>query len=165
MIHYDYVKTRREDLKPLPDNAKGLAHLFLKTFTHINVWVYRASKGRLFNTFPGGGFPICLITTTGAKSGKPRSIALIHLPLGDNKLLVASQGGSDSHPTWYYNVKANPEVAIQFGAERRSYRARHVSDDEKRNLWPHLISLYPDYDQYQARTDRNIPVFLCEPIT
>lgn len=164
MIQYDYVKTRREDLKPTPDTAKGLPHLILKTFTRINVWVYQASRGRLFKTFPGGNFPICLITTTGAKSGKLRSIALIHLPLGENKLLVASLGGSDTHPTWYYNIKANPELVIQFGAESRRYTARQASEAEKRDLWPHLISLYPDYDQYQARTDRNIPVFICAPI-
>lgn len=163
MIRYDYVKTRREDLKPYPENAKGLTRLFIKTFTRINVWVYRLSKGRWMNTFPGG-FPICLVTTTGAKSGKPRSIALIHLPLGDKKLMVASQGGADTHPTWYYNVKAHPEVEIHFGAERHRYRTRQVSDDEKRELWPHLLSLYPAFDEYQARTDRNIPVFVCEPV-
>ena len=108
MIRYDYVKTRREDLKPYPENTKGLSRLLIKTYTCINVWVYRMSSGRWMKTFPGG-FPICLVTTTGAKSGKKRRIALIHLPLGEQKLLVASQGGADTHPTWYHNVKAHPE--------------------------------------------------------
>ena len=163
MIRYDYVKTRREDLKPYPENTKGLSRLLIKTYTCINVWVYRMSSGRWMKTFPGG-FPICLVTTTGAKSGKKRRIALIHLPLGEQKLLVASQGGADTHPTWYHNVKAHPEVEIQTGAERRRYRARQVSDEEKRGLWPHLLSFYPAFDEYQARTDRNIPVFVCEPM-
>jgi deazaflavin-dependent oxidoreductase (nitroreductase family) len=163
MIRYDYVKTRREDLKPYPESTKGLSRLLIKTYTRINVRVYRASNGRWMNTFPGG-FPICLVTTTGAKSGKERRIALIHLPLGEKKLIVASQGGADTHPTWYHNVKAHPEVEIQVGAERRRYLARQVSDEEKRELWPHLLSIYPAFDEYQARTDRNIPVFLCEPV-
>jgi deazaflavin-dependent oxidoreductase (nitroreductase family) len=163
VIRYDYVKTRREDVKPLPENYKGLIRAFIKTFTRINVWVYKLSGGRLLNKFPGG-FDICIVGTTGAKSGKRREIALIHLPYGKAKLLVASQGGADTHPTWYHNVKAHPGIDIMFGAEKHAYRARQVSDDEKRDLWPHLLSIYPPFDEYQARTDRNIPVFLCERV-
>jgi F420H(2)-dependent quinone reductase len=163
VIRYDYVKTRREDVKPLPKKNQGLIRAFLRTFTRINVWVYKLSKGRLLNKFPGGA-DICIVTTTGAKSGKRREIALIHLPYGNDKLLVASQGGADTNPSWYNNVKAHPEIEIMFHADRHAYRARQVSDDEKRALWPHLLSIYPDFDEYQARTDRNIPVFRCERI-
>ncbi len=163
MTRYDYVRTRREDVKPLPKQHMGLVRAFLKTFTRINVWVYVATGGRLLNRFPGG-YPICVVSTRGAKTGKRRDIALIHLPYGDDKLMVASQGGADTHPTWYYNVKAHPEVSIRVGAEQHRYRARQVSDDEKRALWPHLLSFYPPFDEYQARTDRNIPVFRCARI-
>lgn len=163
MIRYDYVKTRREDVKPLPEKHQGLIRAFIKTFTRINVWVYKWSRGRLLNKFPGG-FDICIVGTTGAKSGKRREIALIHLPYGEDKLLVASQGGADTHPTWYFNVKAHPEIEITVGAGKHAYRARQVSDDEKRALWPHLLSIYPPFDEYQARTDRNIPVFRCTRI-
>lgn len=161
MIRYDYVKTRREDVKPYPASAEGISRVLIKAYTRLNVWVYKLSRGRWFNTFPGG-FPVCIITMTGAKSGKRRDIALIHLPLGEDKLIVASQGGASTHPVWYYNVKANPEIDIMVGADSHRYRARQVSDDEKRDLWPHLLSLYPDFDEYQARTDRNIPVFRCQ---
>jgi len=163
VTRYDYVKTRREDVKPLPRKYLGLVRAFLKAYTRINVWVYVQSKGRLLNKFPGG-FDVCIVSTTGAKSGRRRDIALIHLPYGRDKLLVASQGGTDTNPSWYYNVKAHPEVSIMFHAERHRYRARQVDDDEKRALWPHLVAIYPDFDQYQARTDRNIPVFRCERI-
>ena len=162
-MRYDYVKTRREDVKPLPRKYSGLIRLFIRTFTRINVWVYKLSRGRLLNKFPGG-FDVCIVTTVGAKSGRRREIALIHLPYGKDKLLVASQGGADTHPSWYYNVKAHPAIEIQFHAEKHAYRARQVSDDEKRALWPHLVSIYPDFDEYQARTDRNIPVFRCARI-
>lgn len=163
MTKYDYVRTRREDVRPLPKKHMGLVRAFIRTFTRINVWVYRLSGGRLLNKFPGG-FDICIVTTTGARSGKPREIALIHLPYGEDKLLVASQGGADTDPLWHHNVKAHPEIEILFRAERHRYRARQVSDDEKRALWPHLVSIYPDFDEYQARTDRNIPVFRCTRI-
>ena len=75
---------------------------------------------------------------------------------------MASQGGADTNPSWYYNVKAHPDISIMFHADRRRYRARQVDDEEKRALWPHLIAIYPEFDTYQARTDRNIPVFRCE---
>jgi len=84
--------------------------------------------------------------------------------MGEQKLLVASQGGMERHPVWYYNLKANPDIEIMVGGDKRSYLAEQVSPERKRELWPHLLSLYPDFDEYQARTDRDIPVFLCSPV-
>ena len=163
MVQYDYVKTRREDVPPIKPSQQPMVHRIMRWVTALNVAVFRDSKGRLMNKFIGG-YPVCVVTTTGAKTGKTRRIALIHLPHGDNKLLVASQGGMDKHPVWYYNIVAHPEIRIMVGGEEKTYRARQVSDEEKAAFWPHLLSLYPDFDQYQARTDRNIPVFLCEPV-
>lgn len=162
MIKYDYVKTAREDVRAISPRAAAIARQLLRLFTHLNVWVFKKSSGRLMKQFPGG-YPICVVSMTGRKTGRKRDIALIHLPHGDNKLLVASQGGMDMHPAWHYNLQADPHIEIMVDGETRAYTARQVSDDEKRELWPHLVSLYPDFDQYQARTDRNIPVYLCEP--
>ena len=92
-----------------------------------------------------GGYPVCIVTTTGAKSGKVRRIALIHLPHGDDKLMVASQGGMDKMPAWYYNVAANPEVKIMVDGAENNYTAERVTDEEKAELWPHLCSLYPRF--------------------
>ena len=163
MIEYDYVKTRRADVKPFKESQIPAIRRVLRWVSKLQVSVYRKSGGRLMNKFIGG-FPICVVTTTGAKSGEPRAIPLIHLPHGENKLLVASQGGMPGNPAWYYNVVANPEVKILVDGLELTYRVRRVSDEEKAALWPHLLSLYPDFDQYQARTDRNIPVFSCEPV-
>jgi len=160
---YDYVKTRREDVDAFPERGMGFIRFMLRMTTRIQVGLFRASKGRLANKFIGG-FPVCIVTTRGAKSGKTRRIALIHLPHGDNKLMVASQGGMDKMPAWYYNVSANPEVQIMVDGQEKTYRARRVSDEEKASLWPHLCTLYPEFDEYQARTDRNIPVFSCEAV-
>jgi deazaflavin-dependent oxidoreductase (nitroreductase family) len=163
MVEYDYVRTRRSEVKPFPERGLGIVRFFLRWWTRLNVAVFRASKGRLMNRFIGG-YPVCIVTTRGAKSGRIRRIALIHLPHGDNKLLVASQGGMPHNPAWYYNVVAHPEVQIMVDGTEKTYRARQVSDEEKAALWPHLCALYPDFDEYQARTDRNIPVFSCEPV-
>jgi deazaflavin-dependent oxidoreductase (nitroreductase family) len=101
---------------------------------------------------------------TGRKSGQRREVMLIHLPQGDNKLLVASQGGLDADPVWFKNIMANPRVDITANGVKKDYIVRQVSSEEKRALWPHLLSLYPDFDEYQARTDRDIPVLICEPV-
>ena len=165
MTEYDFVKTRREDVKPLPGSAAGVEKFRrgMKFYTRLNVLVFRLSGGRLMNTAMGG-YPVCLVSTTGVKTGKRRDIPLIHVPRGDAKILVGSQGGLDSNPAWVYSVRANPDVVIQAVGSKGRYRAREVSLDEKRELWPHLTAAYPPYDEYQARTDRNIPVFLCKPV-
>lgn len=162
MSQFDYVKTKREDVQEIPTKWVGLARFFIKHYTRFNVWIYKKSNGKLMKNFPGG-FPICIVGMTGRKSGERREVALIHLPWDDKKLLVASQGGMDKHPVWYHNIKANPDVDIMVTGITKHYTARQASPDEKRELWPHLLSLYPDFDEYQARTDRDIPVFICEP--
>ncbi|MFT4825632.1 MAG: deazaflavin-dependent oxidoreductase (nitroreductase family) [Halioglobus sp.] len=163
MVKYDYVKTLREDVRPIEAKQVPAVRFFMRWATKLNVVVFRLTKGRVMNKFIGG-YPVCIVTTKGAKTGKVRQIALIHLPHGENNLLVASQGGMPSNPVWYYNIVAYPDIQIMVGGDEKAYRARRISDEEKASLWPHLLSLYPDFDQYQARTDRNIPVFSCEPV-
>ncbi|WP_101757648.1 nitroreductase family deazaflavin-dependent oxidoreductase [Oceanicoccus sp. KOV_DT_Chl] len=163
MTQFDYVKTRREDIQAIPPASQEKAKVVIRWLTRLNVAVFKASKGRLWKNFIGG-YPICVVGMTGKKSGKFREVALIHLPKGDDVLLVASQGGMDTHPVWYYNLKANPNIEVTVGGTTRQMVARQVDDDEKRELWPHLLSLYPDFDEYQARTDRNIPVFVCSEV-
>lgn len=164
MVEYEYVKTRRADVRPIKEGQVPIVRFFMRWATRLNVAVFRASKGRLMNRFIGG-YSVCIVTTTGARTGKIRRIALIHLPLGEQKLLVASQGGMNRNPVWYHNIVAHPDIRIMVDGKERAYRARQVSDEEKAGLWPHLVSLYPDFDEYQARTDRNIPVFSCQPVT
>lgn len=161
MPDFDYIKTKREDVQEISASSYKYVKPVMRWYTKANVWVFKASKGRLWKHFPGG-FPICVLGCKGAKSGQLREVALIHLPYKDKELLVASQGGMQPHPAWYYNVSANPEVTITVAGGSKDYIARQVDDDEKRDLWPHLLSLYPDFDEYQARTDRNIAVFMCD---
>jgi len=160
MAEFDYVKTRREDVKPIPEHVARRVRPFMKWYSRFNVWVFKLSRGRLLATF-NDGRPICVVGMTGRKSGRWLEIPLMYLPKDDKVLLVASQGGMPGNPTWYYNIVANPRIQVTAQGRTRDMVARQVSDEEKRALWPHLVSLYPDFDEYQARTDRNIPVFEC----
>lgn len=161
MTPFDYVKTRPEDVKPIPNPTSF--RRFMKLYTRVNAWVYRLSGGRLMNTGPEGR-PICLVTLTGRKSGRQLEIPLMHVPDGEDKLLVGSQGGLDRDPVWVRSLDANPEVTIHADGRARRYRARRLDPDEKRAAWPTLVAAYPPYDEYQARTQRDIPVFRCTPV-
>jgi deazaflavin-dependent oxidoreductase (nitroreductase family) len=132
----------------------------LKLFTKINVLVYKLSGGRLMNEL--SGMPICLVEMTGAKSGKKRTIPLMYVPHERGPILVASQGGAPKNPVWYNNLVAHPAVKVTQGGKTLSLKARQVDDSEKRELWPTCTKYYPPYQDYQERTPRNIPVFVCE---
>ncbi len=107
--------------------------------------------------------PTIILSTVGRKTGKLRRTPLIRVKDGDDYLVVASMGGAPQHPVWYLNLVANPEVTIQDMAEVHELRARVADDDEKARRWPAAAAVWPDYDKYQASTDRNIPLVICEP--
>jgi len=105
-----------------------------------------------------------LLTTRGRKSGKLRRTALIYGQDGDRYLLVASNGGARNHPFWYLNLTAQPEVQVQVGADTFTARARTAGAAEKPRLWRLMAAIWPDYDRYQKRTSRNIPVVIVERV-
>ena len=108
------------------------------------------------------GVDTLLLTTRGRKSGKLRRTALIYGRDGDRYVVVASKGGAKEHPSWYLNLAENPEVEVQAGAEKFTARARTASADEKPALWRVMTAIWPDYDRYQERTERDIPVVVLE---
>ena len=132
----------------------------LKLFTRVNVIVYKLSGGRLMNRL--AGMPILLVEMKGARSGKRRTIPLMYVPFGEGVILVASLGGAPRHPTWFYNLVANPEIEVREGGRLMKLRARRVDADEKAKLWPICCEHYPPYESYQRRTERDIPVFDCQ---
>jgi len=105
-----------------------------------------------------------LLTTRGRKSGKLRRTALIYGQDGDRYLLVASNGGARNHPFWYLNLTAQPEVQVQVGADKFTARARTAGAAEKPRLWRLMAAIWPDYDRYQKRTSRDIPVVIVERV-
>jgi deazaflavin-dependent oxidoreductase (nitroreductase family) len=121
--------------------------------------VYRLSSGRVAGNVPSGA-PICLLTTTGRKTGRTRTVPLLYLPDAGDLVVVASRGGMARHPAWYLNIVANPNVMVEVGAVRRPMRARVASDDEKARCWPRLVAAYEHFASYQLRTDRDIPVVI-----
>ncbi|MGE0220487.1 nitroreductase family deazaflavin-dependent oxidoreductase [Mycolicibacterium sp.] len=110
------------------------------------------------------GMPVVLLTTVGAKTGKLRKTPLMRVEHNGEYAVVASLGGAPKNPVWYYNVKANPRVELQDGPVTRDYDAREVVGDEKAVWWERAVAAYPDYAEYQKKTDRQIPVFVLTPV-
>ena len=126
-----------------------------------HVKVYRETNGE--TGYLWNGAPILLLTTTGRKSGAERTSALIFGRDGDDLLLVASQGGAPTHPNWYHNLSANPDVQVQVQGDVFAATARTANDDEKARLWSIMTDVWPNYDSYQERTDRQIPLVVLTP--
>ena len=110
----------------------------------------------------GRGAPILILTTKGRKTGKERTNALIFQPHGDDYLVVASKGGADAPPAWYLNLVDDPNVTVQVKGDRFAAHARTATPEEKPELWSTMTAVWPDYDNYQTKTDREIPVVVLE---
>jgi deazaflavin-dependent oxidoreductase (nitroreductase family) len=108
------------------------------------------------------GVHTLVLTTTGRKSGQPRRSAMIYGQDGGALVVIASLGGAPAHPSWYLNLVAEPDVDVQVGAERFGARARTAEGDERARLWSVMARIWPNYDVYQARTERRIPVVVLE---
>jgi deazaflavin-dependent oxidoreductase (nitroreductase family) len=122
---------------------------------------FESSNGTKGNTLRG--MPVVILTTRGAKTGKIRKTPLMRVAEGGRYAIVASLGGAPNHPVWYHNVKAEPHVELQDGAVRQDMVAREVTGEEKARWWDTAVAAFPDYADYQRRTDRVIPVFVLEP--
>jgi deazaflavin-dependent oxidoreductase (nitroreductase family) len=133
----------------------------MKWMGRATTLVYRLSNGKLGGTFQSS--PVALLTTTGRKSGEPRVSPLLYLREGGRVILVASQGGRDTNPVWYLNLKANPKVSVQIKGEVLQLQARDASAQERDEYWTKLTAMYPTLDDYQAWTDRVIPIVICDP--
>lgn len=106
--------------------------------------------------------PVVLFTTTGAKSGKKRYVPLMRVEENGKYAMVASKGGAPEHPSWYFNVKANPAVTVQDGDKILQLTARELAGDEREHWWKLAVAAYPPYAEYQTKTARQIPVFVVE---
>ncbi|MDH6193842.1 deazaflavin-dependent oxidoreductase (nitroreductase family) [Mycobacterium frederiksbergense] len=110
------------------------------------------------------GRPVILLTTIGAKTGKIRKTPLMRVEHNGEYAVVASLGGAPKHPVWYYNITKNPRVELQDGTKSGDYDAREVFGDEKELWWERAVAAWPDYAEYQTKTDRQIPVFVLTPV-
>jgi deazaflavin-dependent oxidoreductase (nitroreductase family) len=155
--------------KPRPNGLdKPITTKIIKGMSTAHTWLYKTSGGRLGRKWRVGsalrhGVPICLVTTIGRKSGEPRTVPLLHLPDGNRMILVASQGGLPTNPQWYGNIVANPKVEIRVGRTTRTMIAHTANPEQRAALWPKLVAAYSDFANYDAWTEREIPVIVCEP--
>ncbi len=146
--------------KPRALNAPWVS-FFMKWMGKGNTWIYRRTNGRLGGKF--GNAPVALLTTTGRKTGEPRVSPLLYLREGNRVIFGASRGGSDKHPLWYLNLKANPKVSVQIKDEVLSLTARDADAAERAEYWPKMVAMYPTFDDYKSWTDRVIPIVICDP--
>lgn len=127
-----------------------------------NVEKFEASNGLEANEMNGD--PIVVITSVGSKSGLLRKNPVMRVEKDGKYVAIASKGGAPENPSWYDNFVAHPEVDLQDKTVKRSYRARRLEGDERTQWWDHAVATWPTYGEYQKKTDRQIPVFLLEPI-
>jgi len=122
---------------------------------------YRETDGAVGHIWRHGA-KVLLLTTTGRTSGEPRTTPLIYENAGDDYVIVASQGGAPKHPGWYRNLAKDPDVEVQIEGDVFPARARTANGDERERLWARAAEQWPAYDDYQTRTDREIPVVVLE---
>lgn len=134
----------------------------LRRATRLHVLVYRATFGLVGHRVRGGP-PMALLDHVGARSGVKRTAPLVYVRDGANVVLVASKGGHPKNPSWFHNLRANPDTTIQIGSRRRKVRARVADPLERTRLWPKALEVYPGYEGYQRRTTREIPLVILEP--
>jgi deazaflavin-dependent oxidoreductase (nitroreductase family) len=134
---------------------------FWERGTSLHTGLYKLSRGRIGGTI--GACPVALVESVGRKSGKRRTHPLMCREVGDNLVIVASKGGIDRHPAWYLNLKANPETVASWRGRKRRVRMRETEGPERERLWERMVDAWPSYEDYQARTERQIPVMVLEP--
>ncbi|MCX4090883.1 nitroreductase family deazaflavin-dependent oxidoreductase [Nocardia sp. alder85J] len=143
----------------MPETPYSPPDLSLRGDEHVRAYLESGgARGYLWN-----GVPILLLTATGRRSGQPRTSALIFGRDGDDYLVVASKGGAPDHPEWYRNLLAHPQAEIQVEDRHLPVLARTADAAEKPRLWAIMTELWPNYDAYQTRTDRPIPIVVLAP--
>ncbi|HEY0317660.1 MAG TPA: nitroreductase family deazaflavin-dependent oxidoreductase [Solirubrobacterales bacterium] len=135
----------------------------MRRFMGAHTFVYRRTGGRLGHSIPGVSGKMLLLDHVGARSGKKRTSPLLYVEDGPNVVIVASKGGFPKHPAWYHNLIANPDTTVQIGSDRRPVHARVATPEERQRLWDMAVRAYSGYEDYRARTEREIPLLVLEP--
>lgn len=134
---------------------------FYKRVGKLHGWLYRASRGRIGHST--GPVKNLMLTTRGRRSGQPRACPLTYLADGERFVLIASNGGNDRHPAWYWNLRAEPLATIEVGTLRLDVRAEIAAGDERERLWKAAVAMNPQYAMYESITAREIPVVVLSP--
>ena len=143
-------------------DLSGPARLAWKLGSGAHAGVYRATGGKLFGRM--GKSPILLLNTVGRKSGKRRTSPLLYAMDGEDFVIIASKGGASAHPAWYLNLMANPEATVEIEDREVRVKAEEADSEEKSRLWQKMVEMYPAYDAYQEKTEREIPLLVLHPV-
>jgi F420H(2)-dependent quinone reductase len=155
------VMTERE--KYTEKDLSGPARLAMKLGSGAHAGVYRATGGKLFGRM--GKSPILLLNTVGRKSGKKRTSPLLYVMDGEDFVIIASKGGAPTHPAWYLNLRDNPDATVEIGDREVRVSAEEADPEEKARLWGKMVEIYPTYDDYQKKTEREIPLLILRPVS
>ena len=143
-------------------DLSGPARLALKLGSGAHAGVYRATGGKLFGRM--GKSPILLLNTVGRKTGRKRTTPLLYVMDGEDFVIIASKGGAATHPAWYLNLRANPDATVEIGDREAQVEAGVADPEEKARLWQKMVEMYPTYDDYQRKTEREIPLLVLRPV-
>ena len=163
-LTFERANVVQKALRRLAASGPG-AWLFARVLHRIDRPVYRLTRGR--HTFANllSGIPVVLLTTTGARTGRPRTVPVLGLPTADGLAVIASNFGQQHQPGWYYNLRANPEGSVTADGRSRQVRAVEAEGDVRRRIWEEGLRVYPGWAQYERRASRRrIAVFVLEPV-
>jgi len=160
---------REAKVKKRPDGLDSpVVAKLIKRGSRANVWVYRRTRGRIGGKWRVGSalfhpVPVLLLNHRGRRSGRVYTSPLLYLRDGPHLVIVASQGGLPRNPQWYANLADHPDTTVQIRGEVHRVRARTATPDERDELWPRLVEVYADFENYQRWTERQIPVVILQP--
>ena len=138
-----------------------VAALSRRTLHLLDRPLMRLTGGRVSSV---SGYPSLLLTTTGAKSGLPRTVPLLYVETGEGIAIIGSRFGSRRHPGWYHNLRADPRAVVEIRGESGKYTAREATEDERAEVWRRAVEMYPGYEKYRSRAGRAIPVIVLTPL-
>jgi deazaflavin-dependent oxidoreductase (nitroreductase family) len=161
---FDRANVIQKALRRVAGSGLG-SWLFARLLHRIDRPVYRLTGGR--HTFASlvSGIPVVMLTTTGARSGRPRTVPVLGLPTDEGLAVIASNFGQRRQPAWYYNLRANPEGSVAVDGQSRRFRAVQAEGDRRRRIWDEGLRVYPGWSQYERRAqNRRITVFVLDPV-
>ena len=156
-----FMRMRRRGQRAYAHITMSAPGGFVRRAGRAHNYVYRATRGRVFGK--SGALPLILLTTTGRRSGRERTTPVAALVEDDRMVVIGSNVGHDRQPTWALNLKSNPEAQVRFRGESRTVRARFTEGSERDALWQAMNERFAGYDDYQANTERRLPVIVLEP--
>jgi deazaflavin-dependent oxidoreductase (nitroreductase family) len=162
-VTYAHANVLQKELRRFAASGPG-SWLFARVLHHIDRPVYRLTRGRYTLASLATGLPIVMLTTTGARTGLPRSLPVLGLPTADGLVVIASNYGQERHPAWYHNLRKNPEGHVSVDGRTWRFRATEAQGDQRERIWQEGLEVYPGWSTYERRAPkRRIAVFVLQP--